>query len=72
MTEPRCARCQKERQGMILVSNTDAELCRDCEREWLLSPESRRLRAISVSLLGEWIERERCEQLNHTTQDKGG
>jgi hypothetical protein len=57
---------------MVMVSNTTAELCRDCERAWLLTAESQRLRAISESLLAEWVERERCERLNHTTQDKGG
>ncbi len=60
-----CVRCGLGEPGdpLTILANTDISVCRECERAWVLSPESRRLRAISSSLFNEFVERERCEKL---------
>jgi hypothetical protein len=42
----------------------DTRVCLMCRLNWQNSPEHIRLKAIFSSLLAEWVERERCEQLN--------
>jgi len=48
----------------VYISGGSSTLCPRHRDEFNASPEGKRLAAISVSLLAEWQERERCEKLN--------
>lgn len=64
MTNVECARCRLMiALGGTVLANTDIIVCRTCEHDWLLAPESHRLRAISASIFAEWVERERRERI---------